>query len=107
MTSHPPAVVTEQVLRRIYNEYVEMPGLQLTEPQARRLWGLDQRTCVQALEYLVAARFLVRVGANKYARLTEGAASFPRAPMAKAVEHPAPANSATGRRRSNRSGLRR
>lgn len=84
MASHLPAPVTEQVLRRIYNEYVEMPGLRLTQQQGRRLWGLDEQTCAQSLEYLVAAGFLVRIGLDTYARLTEGATSFPRPQMAKA-----------------------
>ena len=86
MTSHLPAAVTEPVLRRIYNEYVEMPGLRLTEQQGRRLWGLDEQTCAQSLEYLVSAGFLVRVGLDTYKRLTDGPTSFPRPQMAKA-EH--------------------
>src|SRR5262245_25358211 len=31
----------DDVLRRVQGEYLEMPGLRLTEAQARRLWGLD------------------------------------------------------------------
>ena len=32
---------TEDVLRRVQGEFLEMPGLRLTEAQARRLWNLD------------------------------------------------------------------
>ena len=41
-------------------EYLEMPGLQLTVPQMRRLWGLEERTCDAILEQLVATHFLRR-----------------------------------------------
>lgn len=54
-----------------------MPGLRLTRRQAQRLWGLDEDTCRSALEYLVEARFLTRMGQDTYARLTEGAVSLP------------------------------
>lgn len=48
------------VLARIRTEYVEMPGLKLTAPQARRLWALDGVTCDTALTALVNAKFLSR-----------------------------------------------
>ena len=47
-------------LVRIRAEYLEMPGLKLTMPQARRLWGLDDVTCDTALAALVNAKFLSR-----------------------------------------------
>lgn len=34
-------------------EYVEMPGLCLTLPQAMRLWSLDREFCASALDALV------------------------------------------------------
>ena len=46
------------LLERIALEYVEMPGLKLTMPQARRFWSLDTVTCENALATLVNARFL-------------------------------------------------
>ena len=39
-------------------EYLEMPGLQLTHAQVRRLWGLDEPICHEILEQLVATHFL-------------------------------------------------
>lgn len=49
--------VTE-LLRVVQAEYLEMPGLDLTKPQAQRLWGLNPLTCDALLDALVAAHFL-------------------------------------------------
>ena len=83
MTSHLPKGISDQMLHRIFSEYLEMPGLRLTRPQAQRLWGLDEETCARSLECLVDAGFLVRTNVGTYARLTDGATTFPRLPMAK------------------------
>ena len=40
---------TDEVIRRVQGEFLEMPGLRLTEPQARRLWGLDAASCSDLL----------------------------------------------------------
>jgi hypothetical protein len=48
----------EEVVRRIQGEFLEMPGLQLTEAQARRLWGLNADVCSVVLNALIDARFL-------------------------------------------------
>jgi len=50
----------EEILRRIQGEFLEMPGLCLTEAQACRLWGLDATMCSALFDALVAARFLCR-----------------------------------------------
>ena len=47
-------------------EYLEMPGLQLTVPQMRRLWGLEEHTCDEILEELVATHFLRRAHHDLY-----------------------------------------
>jgi hypothetical protein len=44
----------------IRSEYLEMPGLCLTLPQAARLWNTDQRECSSAFESLVQEGFLCR-----------------------------------------------
>ena len=49
-----------ELLQRIRAEYLQMPGLKLTAPQARRLWGPDRPTCDAALAALVEAKFLFR-----------------------------------------------
>ena len=49
-------------------EYLEMPGLALSKPQARRLWGLDAKTCDVLLEQMVSAKFLRKTPADLYVR---------------------------------------
>lgn len=56
---------------RIIGEYLEMPGLRLTLPQAQRLWNTDARTCCNVLDSLVEAGFL-RKTISGYARADEG-----------------------------------
>src|SRR5215213_4766151 len=45
MTPEPIHANEEEVFRRVQCEFLEMPGLRLTKPQARRLWGLDTTSC--------------------------------------------------------------
>jgi hypothetical protein len=80
-----PFGIDEALLRRISSEFLEMPGLRLTCQQAQRLWGLDEKTCIQLLEHLVEAKFLCRPGGHgMYTRLTDGNSATPRARMSKA-----------------------
>jgi hypothetical protein len=58
----------EEVLRRVRGEFLEMPGLRLTEAQARRLWNLDQTVCETLLSTLVEARFLFRTTDGAFMR---------------------------------------
>ena len=58
------------MLRRIESEYREMPGLNLTEAQARRLWDLDD-TCSLALTTLLEQRFLKCTASGTYVRATD------------------------------------
>ena len=78
------ALVTDQILCRACSEYLEMPGLRLTCKQAQRLWGLDESTCTQLLEFLVENRFLHRCAGNSYVRCSEGAEAVPALRMARA-----------------------
>ena len=55
-----PVRSNDEVLRRVQGEFMEMPGLRLTEAQARRLWGLDEASCDALLGALVDAKFLFR-----------------------------------------------
>ena len=64
---------TEEMLRRVQGEYLEMPGLRLTEPQARRLWGLDAASCDALLGALVDAKFLFRTRDGAFMRLDQAA----------------------------------
>jgi hypothetical protein len=55
-------------LLRVRAEFLEMPGLQLTEAQAARLWSCDSATCSAVLSSLVESRFLVRTRNASFAR---------------------------------------
>ena len=59
------------LLQRIQNEYREMPGLILTEDQARRLWAIDSTTCRRVLAALMEQRFLKRTAAGAYVRASD------------------------------------
>jgi hypothetical protein len=63
------APATEDALRRVQGEYLEMPGLRLTEAQARRLWGLDAASCSALLGALVDANFLFRTRDGSFMRV--------------------------------------
>jgi hypothetical protein len=56
------------LVQRIEAEYLEMPGLKLTEAQAQRLWGLDADTCHTILVTLLQRRFLRRTATGMYVR---------------------------------------
>src|SRR5205085_10195486 len=60
---------TDEVLRRVQGEFLEMPGLRLTEPQARRLWGLDAASCDALLGALVEAKFLFKTRDGAFMRV--------------------------------------
>jgi len=49
----------EGVVARVRAEFLEMPGMCLTEAQARRLFDLDRPTCRHVMNRLVQTRFLV------------------------------------------------
>ncbi len=48
----------EHVVRRVREEFREMPGLRLTLAQAKKLWGLEHEVCRTVIDRLVAAEFL-------------------------------------------------
>jgi hypothetical protein len=63
---HPRAI--DRLSQRIRSEYREMPGLNLTEAQARRLWSIDEPTCRLVFRTLVDQRFLKRTPSGTYIR---------------------------------------
>ena len=65
----PPAQALSELVRRVQCEFLEMPGLRLTEPQARRLSGLDQAYCSAVLNALVDAGFLMRTSDGFFMRI--------------------------------------
>jgi hypothetical protein len=70
MTPEPTHVI-EETLRRVQGEFLEMPGLRLTEPQARRLWGLDRDACAALLSALVDANFLFMTRDGAFMRVEQ------------------------------------
>ena len=77
----------EELLHRVRCEFLEMPGLRLTEPQARRLWGLDQASCRTLLTTLLDAQFLFRTRDGSFMRIEGGTvkAGLPSHVRSKAV----------------------
>ncbi|MBI3493767.1 MAG: hypothetical protein HY047_18620 [Acidobacteria bacterium] len=67
----PPATahVFSDLVRRVQSEFLEMPGLRLTEAQVRRLSGLDPSYCSAVLSALVDAGFLMRTKDGFFMRI--------------------------------------
>jgi hypothetical protein len=59
------------VIERVRGEFLEMPGLRLTPPQAARLWGLDLRSCEAVIEALIRSDFLKRTSSGAVARIEQ------------------------------------
>jgi len=81
MSPEPARRENDEVLRRVQGEFLEMPGLRLSEPQARRLWGLDAEQCAALLGALVDAKFLFRTRDGAFMRAEHTT-------MARAALHP-------------------
>ena len=71
--THDARDVDLNLIARVYGEYLEMPGLQLTLAQASRLWNIQLATSAHVLERLVDASFLRRSG-DRYVRADSGRA---------------------------------
>ena len=63
--------IDASLLARVYGEYIEMPGLQLTLAQASRLWNTRLTVSEHVLDRLVDASFLRRSG-DRYVRADSG-----------------------------------
>jgi len=57
------------LVERVRGEFNEMPGLQLTEAQAARLWGLEPTACRRVVEVLVGDEFLRWTASGRIARV--------------------------------------
>ena len=68
LTRRENAEPSDELIRRVRGEFLEMPGLQLTPWQAQRLWGLDAKACDDALKALVEGEFLHRTSGGAYSR---------------------------------------
>ena len=61
----------QNVLERVRGEFLEMPGLRLTLPQAARLWGLDLTSCEAVMDVLIRSEFLRRTASGAVTRATD------------------------------------
>ncbi len=50
----------ETLVHRVRGEFLEMPGLMLTLPQAQRLWGMERELCGRVVTTLIGSAFLRR-----------------------------------------------
>jgi len=62
------------MLRRIHNDYLEMPDLRLSQSQAQRVWQLDEQTCIELLNSLTEEGLLQRTTDGTYALNAESLA---------------------------------
>ena len=70
MNFYDPEVFAAALIR-VKAEFLEMPGLSLTLPQAARLWALDAAFCAAVIAALVETRFLVRTRDARFARAND------------------------------------
>ncbi len=62
------ALEFQRLVERVRGEFLEMPGLRLTIPQAARLWGLDRPSCEAVVDVLIRSEFLQRTASGAVAR---------------------------------------
>jgi hypothetical protein len=63
----------DPLIERLKAEFLEMPGLKLTEAQAKRLWSLDATLCSGLLEKLVSTNFLFKTRDGAFMRIERAA----------------------------------
>jgi len=64
----PAGLPISELLDRIQGEYLELPGLRLTDVQAGRLWDVDRTTCSALFEALVDGRFLQKTSDGSFVK---------------------------------------
>ena len=67
-----PGTTTADWVRLVRGEYLEIPGLLLTDRQIQRLWGLDPATCGKVVETLIDCGFLRQTYTGAYVRASDG-----------------------------------
>jgi hypothetical protein len=58
--------VRPALIQRVRSEFEEMPGLNLTLPQAALLFGLTEDACAGVLRMLIQERFLRRTESGRF-----------------------------------------
>jgi hypothetical protein len=66
----------DPLVSRVRGEYLEMPGLRLTVPQACRLWHVDASACEAVLLSLMADGFLKRTRDGAFQRSADNTRSI-------------------------------
>jgi hypothetical protein len=69
------SVRTAEMVLRVRGEFLEMPGLRLTQAQAQRLWGLDATTCSSLIASLLDAGFLFQTRDGAFMRIEQSGAA--------------------------------
>ena len=69
---YPTPTSIEDWLQIVRGEFQEIPGMRLTKPQFKRLWGLDGPTCDAIVEALEADHFLTQTSTGGYGRVDVG-----------------------------------
>jgi hypothetical protein len=90
---HTQHLTAADALLLVQSEYLEIPGLHLTEPQVERLWGIDPDTAERLLRVLVDIRFLRQTRNGAYVRADHDQEAAHRAGhrRARRFEHAYPA----------------
>jgi hypothetical protein len=78
ITIPPTTAPLEVLLQRVREHYREMPGLQLTKPQASRLFEVAPSVCAAMLRALVMENFLSRAEDGVFGRSTTYPKGEPR-----------------------------
>jgi hypothetical protein len=69
------SVRAAEMVLRVRGEFLEMPGLRLTQAQAQRLWGLDATTCSSLITSLLDAGFLFQTRDGAFMRIERSGAA--------------------------------
>jgi hypothetical protein len=56
------------LMEQVRAEYLEMPGLSVTLPQAQRLWGADEPACQEVFSLLVSRGVLRKTSKGRFVR---------------------------------------
>jgi hypothetical protein len=83
----------DALLQRLKAEFLEMPGLKLTGPQACRLWALDAASCSALLDALMNENFLFKTRDGAFMRI-EGAVPSKASPAGRSATPKKPASAA-------------
>jgi hypothetical protein len=58
----------DALLQQVRAEYLEMPGLSVTLPQAQRLWGADRPACQEVFSRLMSRGVLRETASGRFVR---------------------------------------